>query len=115
HELNNPAAAARRAAQHLGERLQTLNRLCLTLSTQSLNAEQRAFLTQFQHEAAQCLTAAPALDPLAESECEDELSDWLDAHQVTDGWKLAPTFVHAGLRPAALESLADHLQGPALN
>src|SRR6266545_4717468 len=75
HELNNPAAAARRAAQHLGERLQTLNRLCLTLSHQTLTAEQIAFLTKFQREAAECLTAAPALDPLAESECEEEISE----------------------------------------
>ncbi|MGH9841585.1 MAG: hypothetical protein ACREEM_22770, partial [Blastocatellia bacterium] len=62
HELNNPAAAASRAAQHLSESLQTLNRLCLTLSHQTLTAEQVAFLTRFQHEAAECLTAAPALD-----------------------------------------------------
>lgn len=115
HELNNPAAAASRAAQHLGESLRRLNRLCLTLSTQSFSAEQRAFLTRFQHEAAQCLTAAPALDPLAESECEDALSAWFDAHQVTDGWRLAPTFVHAGLRPETLEQLASHWQGSALN
>ena len=79
HELNNPAAAARRAAQHLGERLQTLNRLCLTLSHQTLTAEQIAFLTEFQREAAECLTAAPALDPLAESECEEEIGDWLES------------------------------------
>jgi signal transduction histidine kinase len=115
HELNNPAAAARRAAQHLGETLQTLNRLCLTLSQQTLTAEQIAFLTRFQHEAAQCLTAAPALDPLAESECEEEISDWLEAHQVADGWKLAPTFVRAGLHEEELEELAGCLKGQALN
>jgi len=115
HELNNPAAAARRAAQHLGESLQTLNTLCLTLSHQTLTAEQTAFLTKFQREAAQCLTAAPALDPLAESECEEEISEWLEAHQVADGWKLAPTFVRAGLHKEPLEALAGCLKGKALN
>jgi signal transduction histidine kinase len=115
HELNNPAAAARRAAQHLGERLQTLNRLCLTLSHQTLTGEQIAFLTEFQREAAECLTAAPALDPLAESECEEEISDWLEARQIADGWKLAPTFVRAGLRPEELEKLAECMKGQALN
>jgi signal transduction histidine kinase len=115
HELNNPAAAARRAAQHLGERLQTLNSLCLTLSHQNLTAQQIAFLTSFQKEAAQCLTAAPALDPLAESECEEEISDWLEEHQIADSWKLAPTFVRAGLHQEKLERLAGCLKGPALN
>ncbi|MCI0393147.1 MAG: ATP-binding protein [Acidobacteria bacterium] len=115
HELNNPAAAARRAAQHLGERLQTLNQLCLTLSQQTLTAEQIAYLTRFQQEAAQCLTAAPALDPLAESECEEEISNWLEAHQVADGWKLAPTFVRAGLHREELEEISGCLKGQALN
>lgn len=115
HELNNPAAAARRAAQHLGESLQTLNTLCLTLSHQTLTAEQISFLTKFQHDSAQCLTAAPALDPLAESECEEEISNWLDAHNVEAGWKLAPTFVRAGLHKKALEELAGCLKGNALN
>jgi signal transduction histidine kinase len=115
HELNNPAAAARRAAQHLGERLQTLNRLCLTLSHQTLTAEQIAFLTEFQRAAAECLTAAPGLDPLAESECEEEISDWLAARQVADGWRLAPTFVRAGLHREELDALAECMKGQALN
>jgi signal transduction histidine kinase len=115
HELNNPAAAARRASQHLGERLQTLNSLCLTLSHQTLTSEQIDFLTRFQREAAQCLTAAPALDPLAESECEEEINEWLEAHRIADGWKLAPTFVRAGLHREELEELAGCLQGQALN
>jgi signal transduction histidine kinase len=115
HELNNPAAAARRAAQHLGERLQTLNSLCLTLSHQTLTAEQISFLTEFQQGALNCLTAAPALDPLAESECEEEISDWLETHQITDGWKLAPTFVRAGLHKKELDSLAECMQSQPLN
>lgn len=115
HELNNPASAARRASQHLGESLQTLNTLCLTLSLQTLTPEQTSFLTHFQQDAASCLTAAPALDPLAESECEDELNAWLDEHDVTDGWKLAPTFVRAGLHKDKLDKLAACLSGQALN
>jgi signal transduction histidine kinase len=115
HELNNPAAAARRAAQHLGERLQTLNSLCLTLSHQTLTADQIAFLTEFQRAAAECLTAAPALDPLAESECEEEISDWLEARQIADGWRLAPTFVRAGLHREELDGLAECMKGQALN
>lgn len=115
HELNNPAAAARRAAQQLGESLQTLNRLCLTLSHQTLSAKQTAFLTKFQKDAAQCLTAAPALNPLEESECEEEIGNWLEEHKVADGWMLAPTFVRAGLHHEELEALSACLSDEALN
>src|SRR5215471_13146877 len=81
HELNNPAAAARRAASSLIEALEAVRDATLRLLQHPLTAEQIAFLTEFQREAAQCLTAAPALDPLAESECEDEIGDWLEARQ----------------------------------
>jgi signal transduction histidine kinase len=114
HEINNPAAAARRAAQYLGERLQTLNSMCLTLSHRSLTAEQIDFLTEFQNQAARGLTAAPALDPIAESDCEEEIGGWLEAHQLAEGWKLAPTFVRAGLHRKELDELAECMKGQAL-
>jgi signal transduction histidine kinase len=115
HELNNPAAAARRAAQQLGENLRSLNGLCLTLNHRTLSPEQIAFLTEFQHEAAECLTAAPALDPLAESEREEKITSWMDAHGVEDGWEIAPTFVRAGMDLEKLNQFADRLGGEALN
>ncbi|HKX28699.1 MAG TPA: ATP-binding protein [Blastocatellia bacterium] len=115
HELNNPAAAARRASRQLGDSLRSVTGLCLALSHQTLTPEQIALLTKFQHAAAECLTAAPALDPVAESECEEEIAQWLDQRGLPDGWEIAPVFVRAGLKVEKLEALATKLAGAALN
>ncbi|MGW5669015.1 histidine kinase, partial [Micromonospora sp. NPDC003776] len=37
------------------------------------------------------------LTPLAASDAEDELADWLDEHGVRGAWELAPTLVAAGI------------------
>jgi len=44
----------------------------------------------------QGVALAPQLSAVQESEREDELSDWLDQHDVTNGWELAAIFVGAG-------------------
>lgn len=114
HELNNPAAAARRAAQQLGAELDALNSHSLALKGRALTAEQIVFLTKFQQKASECLTAAPALNPVEESECEEEVSQWLDNHSVIDGWEIAPTFVRAGMRLEKLEKIAASLPADTL-
>ncbi|WP_243146657.1 ATP-binding protein [Scytonema sp. UIC 10036] len=40
---------------------------------------------------------ATKLDPIAQSDLEEELVQWLEAYAVTNAWKLAPTFVTSGL------------------
>jgi signal transduction histidine kinase len=114
HELNNPAAAVRRASQQLGSDLDDLNSLCLSLKGHELTPDKIEFLTAFQRKASACLTAAPALDTVAQSECEDEITEWLDARGVVDGWEIAPTFVRAGMSLEKLEKFAAMVDGPAL-
>jgi signal transduction histidine kinase len=46
---------------------------------------------------------AAALSPLEASDQEDAITDWLDSHEVRDGWDMAPTFVAAGLDVAWLD------------
>lgn len=36
------------------------------------------------------------------------VTDWLEAHEFNDGWKLAPTLVAAGLDPEALDKIITH-------
>src|SRR3974390_381704 len=52
HELNNPAAAARRATASLRESLETVREASLRLSRHSLSSEQREFVVAFEREAA---------------------------------------------------------------
>jgi signal transduction histidine kinase len=63
-------------------------------------------LVDVQEEAVQAVAEAPKLTALEESEREDELSDWLDEHEVPNGWELAPIFVGAGTTTEFLDKLA---------
>ena len=75
-------------------------------------------LIELQQRAVEKVAKAPKLDPLATSDAEDELSDWLEDHGIRDGWQLAPTFVQAGLDAEWLEKVrscvGDQMLEPAL-
>ena len=51
HELNNPASAARRAADELLDALNELRAADLRLCRHELSADQRAFITEFEQQA----------------------------------------------------------------
>jgi signal transduction histidine kinase len=116
HELNNPAAAARRAAAHLQETSDKIQCLLCNLS-KSLEAGHWQRLMDASQDAAEHIP--PQLDHLARSDQSDAVANWLDSHGVPNAWDLAPTFVNAGLDTAWMtkatdalppESLADALQ-----
>lgn len=115
HELNNPASAARRAAGHLREPIQGLQALALRLIEQSFTPAQLKSLLGLQCAAVEHTTTPNWLDPLAQTEQEGELTDWLEDHGVADGWRLAPTLVAAGLNTERLESIGDSVAGDVLS
>ena len=114
HELNNPAAAARRAAGQLRETLRDLQPLTLKLGELCLSAEVREWLTGFTREVFGQAPGPAADDPLARSDREDAVGDWLDAQGIAQGWELAPTLAEAGLDPVRLETLAERVGDAAL-
>ena len=107
HELNNPAAAVRRAAAQLDETVDDAQCAALRLHEHPLAPEQQALLDRLHTESrAYCATAAP-MRPLERSGLEDEVADWLEDHGVAEAWKLAPTLVEGGVSPARLEEVAE--------
>ena len=105
HELNNPAAAARRAAAHLHETTEKVQSLLCELS-EMLELDHWHLLLESEAEATRQLTKAPVLDHLTRSDREDVIATWLAAHDVPTPWELAPTYVTAGLDSAWLDELA---------
>jgi len=112
HELNNPAAAARRAADHLQQTTDKLQALLCPLS-ESLNHEQWTLLLDAADEASLRLAQAPELDHLERSDRADKIGDWLGSRGVAAAWELAPTFVSASIDNAWLETLVDKLPAEA--
>ncbi|HWF20135.1 MAG TPA: ATP-binding protein [Verrucomicrobiae bacterium] len=96
HELNNPAAAARRAAAHLQETTDRLQCFLCDL-TQHLEHTHWEHLLAASDEAFERLKKISSLDHLERSDREDALATWLTGHRVPKAWELAPTFVTAGL------------------
>lgn len=109
HELNNPATAARRAAVQLRESLASLQQRLLALCQYDLKPDPYTAVAQLQQEALHHAIDAPTLDPLAQSDREDELATWLEAHGVAESWDIAPTLVNAGLDVAWLEQAAKRV------
>jgi signal transduction histidine kinase len=110
HELNNPAAAGRRAAGQLRENFQNLQNLALQLNL--LKKEQLNFITNFQLQATQHTTK---FDTLTQSDKEDEVTDWLEDHDIINAWKLASTLVSAGIDAQKLDTLADNIPEKCLS
>ena len=103
HELNNPAAAVRRAASSLRERLETLPSLVEELLRQGIDEEvirsSRAVLARVRER------PSASLSTLERGAREDELSDWLEAHGVPQGWDAAEALVETGFGIADLDAL----------
>lgn len=104
HELNNPAAAAVRATSALRERVTGMRHKLGALASGKLDGTILHHLTEVQDEAIERLPKAPKLTPMQTNDAEDAITDWLDQHQINDGWDLSPTLVAAGVDAEWLES-----------
>lgn len=65
-----------------------------------------ANLIEMQERTAERVAKAPALSPLEAADREDALTDWLDDHDIPEGWRIAPTFVQAGVDADWLDQVA---------
>ncbi len=107
HELNNPAAAIQRASAGLGESLTQRDaavRLLAEADPGDIGWRELAALLQ---EIDTSNRGDDAHDPLETSNREMAVEEWLDDHDVEDGWRLAPALVGAGVDDARLERLSD--------
>jgi signal transduction histidine kinase len=100
HELNNPAAAARRAAATLREAFQSFRGAGARLDAHALSAEQRAAVPALERELAERSAAPAPLDSLERSDCEEAIAACLLRHGVARASDLAPALVDAGCEPA---------------
>ncbi|MBD0320599.1 MAG: cyclic nucleotide-binding domain-containing protein, partial [Gemmatimonadetes bacterium] len=106
HELNNPAAAVRRAAAQLDETVADAQCAALRLHEHPLEPEQQALLDELYTASRAFCAASIPMEPLDRSAREDAVADWLDDHGVGESWNLAPTLVAGGIAPERLDQLA---------
>ncbi|MFI1486243.1 ATP-binding protein [Streptomyces sp. NPDC020747] len=106
HELNNPAAAAVRATSALRDRVAHMRHKLGVIASGPYQRETLKTLIEIQESTAERVSKAPSLSPLEASDREDALADWLDDHGIEGGWRIAPTFVQAGLDTDWLEQVS---------
>ncbi|HET9711039.1 MAG TPA: ATP-binding protein [Pyrinomonadaceae bacterium] len=114
HELNNPAAGATRAANDLIETLKELRAADMRLCSHDLSDKQQSSIDAFERKAIDHTATAEQLNSLDQSDREDQVSEWLEAHGVSDAWKLSPNLVEAGMDSPALEQLLGEIPSTAI-
>jgi signal transduction histidine kinase len=115
HELNNPAAAAVRATAALRERVAGMRHKLALLARHDIEPDLLERLIDVQETLVKQVSDAPKLTAIEQADAEDELTDWLDEHEVADGWDLAAIFVPAGITPASLDDVHTAVGGDRLN
>jgi signal transduction histidine kinase len=113
HELNNPAAGATRAANDLIETLKELRAADMRLCSHDLTEPQQTSIDTFERKAIDHTATAKQLNSLDQSDREDEVNEWLEAHGIADPWKLSANLVEAGMDSAALEQLLGEIPATA--
>jgi signal transduction histidine kinase len=111
HEINNPASAATRAVDALQNTCDTLLSSLVRLAELDLPAEKFVAVDALRREID---TSSATADPLACADREETLSDWLEAHEVVDAWRIAPTLAAAGVDLEWCERASRLLDGGAL-
>ena len=112
HELNNPAAAIRRAAAQLGEAVERQQDSALDIrdSLPSWREE----LADLRKVISNRAKEPEGLTPLQRSDREDDLEAWLDARGVPDSWDVAPVLVDIGMDVPCLQDVAGRVPDEAL-
>jgi signal transduction histidine kinase len=133
HELNNPAAAANRAVTQLSDSIQEWRSLIQKLNEQqSITTIHWSYLSKLRNDTLKFEVNPPNPyptpsknspnntytidDPLAQSEKEDQIIDWLESRGINDGWKIASDLVNIGVDIDELNDIANNIfLGPPSN
>jgi signal transduction histidine kinase len=97
HELNNPAAAARRAASAMCDELAVLSSTVGHFVAAGVSREDAEELVALQQEALAAADQRTPLSALDAADAEDELRDALEDLGLADGWRYAEALAGAGL------------------
>jgi signal transduction histidine kinase len=107
HELNNPAAAARRAVDQLKGCLDAWGKARTEMGSLDFDQEQLELVASLRDRIASSAPAAAGDDPLERSDREAELQTWMEDRGVEDAWDLAPTLLARGWSLEELQGTAD--------
>jgi len=103
HELNNPAAAAKRSASQLRGTINRVRQASHELGRHNLTDAERTELDTLERSILSF--TGPPPNALAMSASEDEIDTLLRSHGLEDMWQLAADLARRCVKPQAIESL----------
>ncbi len=107
HELNNPASAAKRAADQMRQALTRMRSASVELWRQPLDDSCKARIEEM--EASLLQSGATELDGLALSDLEESLDSILQSHGHRDSWEMSAALANCNMTPERLTSLLTYL------
>ncbi|WP_158996096.1 ATP-binding protein [Mucilaginibacter sp. L196] len=108
HELNNPASAIVRGAASLKQHLLHAPKTFKDIIEMKMTADQVTIVNDMliavlNEKEKRILTL------MERSELEDEMTDWMDAHEVNNAQEIAENFVEFGLKVSDAEAFKQHI------
>jgi len=110
HELNNPAGAAQRTLNQLGDLIGSLQEDALKYDSRFADDQRQALRSAREHLRTK---SKQPLDALTRADEEEALAAYLEMLGVPDAWVVAPTLVSVGIRKSELEPKLAHLPSAA--
>jgi signal transduction histidine kinase len=114
HELNNPGAAALRAASQLRENLARMQEIGLRFTSRPRTQEQLDCMNSLQQQAMR-RDCCVLMGSLEQSDREEALAEWLEKVGVDNAWRIAPGLADMGMDPDRLGCTRDAFQGQDLS
>jgi signal transduction histidine kinase len=115
HELNNPAAAAKRNAIQLKGEAGEFLRIHLRLRELDFSPAQMETLKTLLQRVEEKIDHSVSLTALEHSDREEALAKWLESQHVENPWKIAATLVDLDFSEEELDKLAELLSAEQLS
>ncbi len=114
HELNNPGAAALRAASQLRENLARMQEIGLRFTSRPRTQEQLDCMNFLQQQAMR-RDCCVLMGSLEQSDREEALAEWLEKAGVENAWRIAPGLAEMGMDADRLACTREVFEGQDLS
>lgn len=109
HELNNPAAAAARAADQIHKATDQLKDATATLSLSPITDESLQTIQAWEKKIQERKSNAGGISALEQSDREDEIADWLESVAFPEPWEAASIFAGSSVELDDLVELESEI------
>jgi signal transduction histidine kinase len=114
HELNNPAAATRRASKQLVDINDRLENTRKKFNSLNLSHEEYSFSKSFVDGIIKDQTSINSVNVIEHSDNESAIEQWLEEKRIKEPWIIAPVLNDRGVSTGKLNELADRINPAAL-